>query len=61
MKRARIWVLEPPRFRPGRDYPAYVEPTPEENIRPEYRGSSLPREEFSESGRPRTSGSDGRP
>jgi len=30
-----------------------VAPTPEENIRPEYRGASLPRAEFSESGRPR--------
>jgi len=36
--------------RPNR---ADVAPTPEENIRPEYRGASLPRAEFSESGRPR--------
>ncbi len=32
---------------------AAVEPTPEANIRPEYRGASVPREEFSESGKPR--------
>jgi hypothetical protein len=32
---------------------ADVAPTPEENIRPEYRGTSLPREEFSASGKPR--------
>jgi hypothetical protein len=32
---------------------ADVTPTPEENIRPEYRGASLPREEFREVGRPR--------
>jgi hypothetical protein len=32
---------------------AAVAPTPEENIRPEYRGASVPRAEFSESGRPR--------
>lgn len=31
-----------------------VAPTPEENIRPEYRGASLPREEFRETGRSRT-------
>jgi hypothetical protein len=30
-----------------------VAPTPEQNIRPEYRGASLPRAEFSESGTPR--------
>ena len=36
--------------RPGR---AAVAPTPEENIRPEYRGASVPRAEFSESGMPR--------
>jgi hypothetical protein len=35
---------------PGR---ANVAPTPEENIRPEYRGASLPRTEFEASGRPR--------
>lgn len=35
---------------PGR---AAVAPTPEANIRPEYRGASVPRAEFSESGRPR--------
>jgi hypothetical protein len=28
-------------------------PTPEENIRPEYRGASVPRAEFSETGKPR--------
>lgn len=32
---------------------AAVAPTPEENIRPEYRGASVPRAEFSESGQPR--------
>ena len=32
---------------------AAVAPTPEENIRPEYRGASVPRAEFSESGKPR--------
>ena len=32
---------------------ATVAPTPEENIRPEYRGASVPRAEFGESGRPR--------
>jgi hypothetical protein len=32
---------------------ANVAPTPEENIRPEYRSASLPREEFSASGTPR--------
>jgi len=32
---------------------AVVAPTPEENIRPEYRGASVPRAEFSESGKPR--------
>jgi hypothetical protein len=32
---------------------AAVQPTPEENIRPEYRGASVPRAEFSESGKPR--------
>ena len=32
---------------------APVAPTPEENIRPEYRGASVPRAEFSESGQPR--------
>jgi hypothetical protein len=32
---------------------APVAPTPAENIRPEYRGASVPREEFSESGKPR--------
>jgi hypothetical protein len=35
---------------PGR---ANVAPTPEENIRPEYRGASVPRAEFEASGRPR--------
>ncbi len=30
-----------------------VAPTPEENIRPEYRGASVPRAEFSGSGTPR--------
>jgi len=32
---------------------AAVEPTPQENIRPEFRGASVPRAEFSESGKPR--------
>jgi len=32
---------------------AGVAPTPEENIRPEYRGASVPRAEFEASGRPR--------
>ncbi|MGH8681189.1 MAG: hypothetical protein ACREVS_15570 [Burkholderiales bacterium] len=36
--------------RPGR---AAVVPTPEENIRPEYRGASVPRAEFGASGKPR--------
>jgi hypothetical protein len=35
---------------PGR---TAVAPTPEENIRPEYRGASVPRAEFGESGKPR--------
>jgi hypothetical protein len=35
---------------PGR---ANVAPTPDENIRPEYRGASVPRTEFEASGRPR--------
>jgi hypothetical protein len=39
--------------RPARDQRAGVAPTPEENIRPEYRGASLPRAEFEASGRPR--------
>jgi hypothetical protein len=38
------------RAAPGR---ASVAPTPEENIRPEYRGASVPRTEFEASGRPR--------
>jgi hypothetical protein len=54
--------LEPPAadagppFTGGRREPpsrAAVAPTPEENIRPAYRGASVPREEFSESGKPR--------
>jgi hypothetical protein len=32
---------------------ADIPPTPEEHIRPEYRGASLPRAEFSETGTPR--------
>ena len=32
---------------------AAVAPTPVENIRPEYRGASVPRAEFGESGKPR--------
>ncbi len=36
-----------------RPHRAAVAPTPEENIRPEYRGASVPRAEFSESGKPR--------
>lgn len=42
---ARVQV-EPPRR-------VEVEPTSVENIRPEYRGASVPREEFEQSGRPR--------
>ena len=41
-----------PRFQQDGNHRASVAPTPEENIRPEYRGVSLPREEFSGSGRP---------
>ena len=33
--------------------PANVPPTAEEEIKPEYRGASVPREEFKESGTPR--------
>ena len=42
-----------PPFTGGQPNRAEVAPTPEEHIRPEYRGASLPRAEFSESGRPR--------
>lgn len=38
----------------GRGYrPSPVPPTPEDEIQPGYRGASLPREEFRESGTPR--------
>jgi hypothetical protein len=42
-----------PHAGPERPSRAAVAPTPEENIRPEYRGASVPRAEFSESGKPR--------
>jgi hypothetical protein len=44
----------PDALRPDLLWPrsSIVPPTPEENIRPEFRGASVPREEYLESGRP---------
>lgn len=44
---------EPPYAGQTFGLPANVPPTPESEIRPEYRGASVPRGEFEESGRPR--------
>lgn len=43
----------PPDLNSWRIHPQPITPTPEENIRPEHRGASLPREEFSGSGHAR--------
>lgn len=40
-------------------FPHGVVPTPDEAVQPAYRGASLPREEFSESGKPLHSGANG--
>jgi hypothetical protein len=44
---------EPPAAGRALERPMNVPPTATEEIRPEYRGASLPREEFRESGTPR--------
>ena len=44
---------DPPYAGPALGRPANVPPTAADEIRPEYRGASLPREEFRESGTPR--------
>jgi hypothetical protein len=44
---------DPPYAGRAFELPANVPPTAEEEIRPEYRGASVPRDEFKESGTPR--------